>query len=271
MNLKSRIETACKLVSERLRFQADTGIICGSGLGSLAEEIENQIIISYEDIPGFPVSSVKGHKSRIIAGQIGKGKVLAFQGRFHYYEGYSLEDVTLPVRLMAALGVKNLIVTNAAGGLNRNYEVGDLMLIEDHINMMFQNPLIGPNDESMGPRFPDMSEPYSQASLKTLQKLALEHGTRIHKGVYMAVTGPSYETRAELRLFSRFADAVGMSTVPEVIAARHAQIPNIIGISCITNKATGEDIHKEDHDNVVKTANEATPRMVRLVREFLSR
>ncbi|MBW7875513.1 MAG: purine-nucleoside phosphorylase [Candidatus Cloacimonetes bacterium] len=272
MTYLNRITQCSQQIKNLLGADFDTvefGIICGSGLGSLADEIQSAKVIEYSQIQGFPVSSVAGHKSRLIAGYIHNKKVIAFQGRFHYYEGYSLEDVTLPIRVLKELGIHTLIVTNAAGGLNRNYSVGDLMLIDDHINFMFQNPLIGANHEALGARFPDMSQPYSQNAGDQISALALKLGIRMHRGVYLAVTGPSYETRSELRFFSTIADAVGMSTVPEVIAANHGNIPKIVGISVITNKATGEDIHKEDHNSVVAAAQAATPKMVQLVKEFI--
>jgi purine-nucleoside phosphorylase len=272
MTYLNRITQCSEQIKKLLgaNFEApEFGIICGSGLGSLAEEIESPVVVEYSQINGFPVSSVSGHKSRLIAGTIHNKKVIAFQGRFHYYEGYDLEDVTLPIRVLKELGIHTLIVTNAAGGLNRNFCVGDLMLIDDHINFMFQNPLIGKNHESLGPRFPDMSQPYNQEAGNLICNLALKLGIRMHRGVYLAVTGPSYETRSELRFFSTIADAVGMSTVPEVIAANHGSIPRIVGMSVITNKATGEDIHKEDHNSVVAAAQAATPKMVQLVKEFI--
>lgn len=271
MNFIDRILQANeKLERSLLRgLHPKIGIICGTGLGPIAEQINNSNELCYSEIPNFPISSVKGHDGKIVVGQIESKDVIAFKGRFHFYEGYSIKDVTLPVRVLQQVGVTHLIVTNAAGGLNRNFQVGDLMAIDDHINFMFQNPLIGVNDDSLGVRFPDMSAPYSSDCIELAQSIATKHGTRLHRGTYLGVTGPSYETRAELRFFARFADAVGMSTVPEVIAARHGGIKNILGVSVITNMATGEDRHEESHDSVVNAANEATPRVVNLVREFI--
>ena len=246
------------------------GLICGTGLGPIAEQIDNAKSISYSEIPNFPISSVKGHEGLVVSGQIHSKPVIAFKGRFHFYEGYSMQEVTLPVRLMRSLGVNHLIVTNAAGGLNRNFRVGDLMAIDDHINFMFQNPLIGPNQDSLGVRFPDMSAPYNRNCISLAMNLALKEGIKLQRGTYLGVTGPSYETKSELRFFSKFADAVGMSTVPEVIAAKHGGIEHVLGISVITNMATGEDSHEESHDSVVKAANEATPRVVNLVKQFIS-
>ena len=254
-------------IKENLCSEVDTAIICGTGLGPLASQLSDSKTLPYAEIPEFPVGTVKGHGNRMIYGKLGNANVLAFQGRFHFYEGYGMDQITLPVRVMQQLGVKTMIVTNAAGGLNRNFSIGD-MIIEDHINFMFQNPLIGPNLDELGPRFPDMSEPYSHQAGTLLQKLALREKTRVQKGVYLGVSGPSYETRSELRFFAQHADAVGMSTIPEVIAARHAGIENIVGLSVITNLATGEDTHKESHEAVLKAADEATTRVVGLVEAF---
>ncbi len=273
MNLTEVIKT----VSSKLRSTILTegqmpkiGIICGTGLGPIAEQISDSKYLKYSDIPNFPTSSVKGHEGIVVAGQIHSKSVIAFKGRFHFYEGYSMQEVTLPVRVMRDLGITHLIVTNAAGGLNRNFRVGELMAIDDHINFMFQNPLIGRNEDSLGVRFPDMSAPYNQKCISITEKISLDEGIKLHRGTYLGVTGPSYETKSELRFFSKFADAVGMSTVPEVIAAKHGGIQNVLGISVITNMATGEDSHEESHDSVVKAANEATPRVVNLVKKYIA-
>ena len=271
MSTTEKIQESTRYIKKHLCERAQVGIICGTGLGPIADEIQSRSVLPYAEIPHFPVGTVAGHSNRAISGVLGRKNVIAFQGRFHYYEGHDLATTTLPVRIMAELGVETLVVTNAAGGLNRTFRVGDIMIIEDHINFQWQNPLTGKNDEDLGPRFPDMSAPYSFETMRLLEEIALENGTRTQKGVYMAVTGPSYETRAELRWFSKIADAVGMSTVPEVIAARHGGIPHIVGLSVITNMATGEDSHEESHEAVVQAANEATPRVVKLVRTFLSR
>lgn len=271
MNFRNRILQASRKISEALlgNLNPKIGIICGTGLGPIAEKINDARELSYTRIPDFPTSSVKGHEGKVVVGKINSREVIAFKGRFHFYEGYPIKDVTLPVRIMQQLGVTHLIVTNAAGGLNRNFQVGDLMVIDDHINFMFQNPLIGANDETLGLRFPDMSAPYHPECIRIAQEIALSQATRLHRGTYLGVTGPSYETKAELRFFSSIADAVGMSTVPEVIAAKHGGIGNILGISVITNMATGEDTHEESHESVVQAANEATPRVVKLVSEFI--
>ena len=271
MNLTDQIMQAYEKLDKSLLsgLNPKIGIICGTGLGPIADQINDAAELCYTQIPNFPTSSVQGHDGKVVVGHIESKAVIAFKGRFHFYEGYSIRDVTLPVRVLQQAGITHLIVTNAAGGLNRNFQVGDLMAIDDHVNFMFQNPLIGANDDSLGVRFPDMSAPYHPDCIELAQSIATKNGTRLHRGTYLGVTGPSYETRAELRFFARYADAVGMSTVPEVIAARHGGIQNILGISVITNMATGEDRHEESHDSVVNAANEATPRVVNLVREFI--
>lgn len=271
MSYLKTLQETVSYVSDFLGDTPEVGIICGTGLGPIAEEITNAKELAYTKIPNFPASAVKGHANKLVFGNLGSKKVLAFQGRFHYYEGYSMKEVTLPVRLLQLLGCRNMVVTNAAGGLNRGYNVGDIMLIEDHINFMFQNPLLGPNFEELGPRFPDMSQPYKKHCIQLAEEIALQEKIALRKGTYIAVTGPSYETRAELRFFNRFGDAVGMSTVPEVIAANHAGFTGILGLSVITNKASGEDTHEESHDSVVQAANAATPRVVNLVREFVKK
>ena len=273
MNLIEVIKTVSNKLRSSILAEGSTpkiGIICGTGLGPIAEQISDSKYLKYSDIPNFPTSSVKGHEGIVVAGQINSKSVIAFKGRFHFYEGYSMQEVTLPVRVMRDLGITHLIVTNAAGGLNRNFRVGELMAIDDHINFMFQNPLIGRNEDSLGVRFPDMSAPYNQKCISIAEKISLNEGIKLHRGTYLGVTGPSYETKSELRFFSKFADAVGMSTVPEVIAAKHGGIQNVLGVSVITNMATGESSHEESHDSVVKAANEATPRVVNLVKKYIA-
>ena len=250
----------------------EIGVILGSGLGSLGDKIENPCIIPYSEIPGFPVSTAIGHKSRLVIGDLGGKKVVAMQGRFHYYEGYTMQQVTFPVRVLKLLGIKFLFVSNAAGGLNLSYRVGDLMVIKDQINMM-PNPLIGPNDEEFGPRFPDMTHPYDLELRRLAFRLAREMGIHVQEGVYIACTGPSYETPAEYKYFRLIGgDAVGMSTVPEVIAARHAGVP-VFGVSVITNEAHddyAEDYVNDGHD-VVVAADAAADRMTALIREMIER
>lgn len=246
------------------------GIVLGSGLGKLADKVENPIIIPYKEIPGFPVSTAMGHKGNFIIGELGGKTVIAMQGRFHYYEGYSMELVTLPIRVMKVLGVQYIFVSNAAGGVNFDYKVGDLMVIKDHINHL-PNPLVGPNMDEFGPRFPDMTRPYD-ASLRSLAfAVAESNGIKLHEGVYFASTGPTYETPAEYRYYRQIgADAVGMSTIPEVIVARHSSIP-VFGMSVITNEA--HDDYAEDYVNdgadVVVAADNAADRMTLIFTEII--
>ena len=241
------------------------GIVLGSGLGRLADKIENPTVIPYKDIPGFPVSTAVGHKGNFIAGELGGKFVVAMQGRFHYYEGYPMELVTLPIRVMKVLGIQYLFVSNAAGGVNFDFKVGDLMVITDHINHL-PNPLIGPNMAEFGPRFPDMTRPYDMRLRKMAFEIGEELGINLKSGVYFAGTGPSYETPAEYKYFRMIgADAVGMSTIPEVIVARHSDIP-VFGMSVITNEA--HDDYTEDYvndgDDVVEAANAAAVKMTSL-------
>ncbi len=238
------------------------GIVLGSGLGKLADKIEDAVVIPYSEIPHFPVSTAVGHKGNFIAGKLGDKYVLAMQGRFHYYEGYPMEYVTLPIRVMKVLGIKYLFVSNAAGGVNYDYKVGDLMVIRDHINLL-PNPLIGPNMEEFGPRFPDMTRPYDPKLIALAEGIAEEAGIPLRKGVYLASTGPTYETPAEYKYFRTIgADAVGMSTIPEVIVARHSSIP-VFGMSVITNEAH-DDFAPDfvnDGDDVVRAADAAADKM----------
>jgi len=237
------------------------GIILGSGLGGLVDQMEEKNIIPYETIPHFPRSTVAGHAGNLVFGYLGKQSVLAMQGRFHFYEGFSMREVTYPLYVMKQLGIENLIVTNAAGGINRDFAPGDLMLLTDHINFLGTNPLMGHNDERFGPRFPDLSEAYSKALLHKAEAVAKELGIPYRTGVYLATTGPSYETAAEIRAFSAMgADAVGMSTVPEVIVANYLGM-EVLGISCITNLATGIAVTKHSHAEVVRIANESSARL----------
>ena len=247
------------------------GIVLGSGLGKLAEQIENKIVIPYKEIPGFPVSTAVGHKGNFIVGDLGGKCVIAMQGRFHYYEGYSMELVTLPIRAMKVLGIHYLFVSNAAGGVNFDFKVGDMMVITDHINHL-PNPLIGPNMPEFGPRFPDMTRPYDLELRRRAFEIAEAKGFGLKQGVYFAGTGPSYETPAEYKYFRMIgADAVGMSTIPEVIVARQSDIP-VFGMSVITNEA--HDDYAEDYvndaDDVVEAADAAADKMTVLFTELIS-
>ena len=248
------------------------GIVLGSGLGKLADKIEDKVIIPYREIPGFPVSTAMGHKGNFIAGELGGKYVVAMQGRFHYYEGYPMELVTLPIRVMKVLGIQYLFVSNAAGGVNFDFKVGDLMVINDHINHL-PNPLVGPNMEEFGPRFPDMTRPYDPKLRRMASEIAEELGYALKNGVYFASTGPTYETPAEYKYYRLIgADAVGMSTIPEVIVARHSDIP-VFGMSVITNEA--HDDYAEDFFNdgadVVKAADAAADRMTDIFTRLIER
>lgn len=258
-----KIYKAAEYVTEQLGGRVPhAGIVLGSGLGKLADKIENPIIVPYKNIPGFPVSTAIGHKGNFIAGMLGGKFVIAMQGRIHYYEGYTMELVTLPIRVMKVLGISYLFVSNAAGGINFDYRVGDLMIIRDHINLL-PNPLIGPNLDDFGPRFPDMTHPYDKKLIAKAEEIAADAGIPLRKGVYIAGTGPSYETPSEWHFYRTIgADAVGMSTVPEVIVARHSEIP-VFGMSVITNEAQKDfaEDYKNDGDDVVKAADAAADKM----------
>ncbi|MDK2901628.1 MAG: purine-nucleoside phosphorylase [Thermosediminibacterales bacterium] len=258
MVLKEKIAASSSYINQFSKGPVDIGIILGSGLGAFADIIEDKYIIPYTDIPNFPVSTVKGHAGRLIIGSLKGKRILVMQGRFHYYEGYTMDLVTFPVKVMKQLGVKVLIITNAAGGLNPDFNQGDLMLITDHINFMGANPLIGPNDEELGPRFPDMYEAYDRELIHLAEEIGNQKGIFLRKGVYIAVTGPSYETPAEIKMLRLLgADCVGMSTVPEVIVARHQGL-RVLGISCITNVPINRMGHT-DHNQVVETAYKTGP------------
>lgn len=267
-----KIYTAADFIKEQLSGRTPViGIVLGSGLGKLAEKIENPLVIPYRTIPGFPVSTAIGHKGNFVFGELGGKFVVAMQGRFHYYEGYPMELVTLPVRVMKTLGIEYLFVSNAAGGCNPDFEVGDLMIIKDHISM-FPNPLIGPNLEKFGTRFPDMTCAYDLEIIALAEKLAAEMGFKPHKGVYFGSTGPTYETPAEVRFFRAIgADAVGMSTIPEVIVARHCGL-RVFGMSVITNKSNFDNIAKNlnDGEDVVKAADAAADRLSALFAKIIS-
>ena len=258
-----RIYAAAEYIKNRIGERKPVaGIVLGSGLGKLAEKIENPIIVPYKEIPHFPASTAVGHKGNFIAGELGGKFVVAMQGRFHYYEGYTMEYVTLPIRVMKVLGIEYLFVSNAAGGVNFDFKVGDLMIIKDHINLL-PNPLIGPNMEEFGPRFPDMTRPYSPELIAAAKEIAVQEGIALKEGTYLASTGPTYETPAEYKYFRTIgADAVGMSTIPEVIVARHSSIP-VFGMSVITNEAHDDYApdYQNDGDDVVRAANAAAEKM----------
>jgi purine-nucleoside phosphorylase len=267
---KTLIEKSAQFLKEKYPTVPEIGLILGSGLGVLAEEIENPIKVPYDQIPEFPVSTVEGHAGQLVFGTLQGKSVVAMQGRFHYYEGYSLDKVTFPVRVMKELGVTTLVVTNAAGGVNESFQAGDLMIISDHLNLG-QNPLIGPNDANLGPRFPDMSEAYTK-ELRTLAKdVASELKISIKEGVYVGMTGPSYETPAEIRMLRTLGgDAVGMSTVPEVIVASHSKL-KVLGISCISNMAAGILDQPLTHDEVMETTEKVKADFLSLVKQIVKK
>lgn len=247
------------------------GLILGSGLGVLGEEVENATKISYENIPNFPVSTVEGHAGQLVFGTINGVEVVVMQGRFHYYEGYSFEKVTFPVRVMKELGVEKLIVTNAAGGVNTEFKPGDLMIISDHINNFGTNPLIGPNDSKLGVRFPDMSNAYCKDLRALAKEVADSLSIEVKEGVYVGNTGPTYETPAEVKMFRILGgDAVGMSTVPEVIVANHAQL-SVLGISCISNMAAGILDQPLNHEEVIETTEKVKADFLKLVKELVKK
>jgi len=260
-----KLQETVAYVKERTTLQPTVGIILGSGLGNLVEQITDQVTIDYHDVPHFPQTTVAGHAGRLVLGRIGDTVVMAMQGRFHYYEGHDMRTVVYPTAFMKSFGVQTLIVSNAAGGINRGFSPGDLMLITDHINQFATNPLIGLNDERLGPRFPDMTEAYSPRLIALAEEAAQALGTAFRHGVYAGLSGPCFETAAEIRFLERGgADAVGMSTVPEVIAARYLGL-EVLGISCITNMATGIAKVKHAHEDVMRIANEASERFCNVV------
>ncbi|MEI7024628.1 purine-nucleoside phosphorylase [Paenibacillus sp. y28] len=283
MNLQSELLGAVKQAAEYIQSRItaagaalpEWGLILGSGLGELADQVEEGVQIAYGDIPGFPVSTVEGHAGQLVIGRLEGRPVAVMQGRFHYYEGYSMRQVVLPVYVLRRLGVRVLVITNAAGGMNRSFQPGDLMLIEDHLNMTGDNPLIGRNDADLGVRFPDMSTAYDpeyRSLARTLAgRIQGEDGEalRLVAGVYCGISGPAYMTPAELTMLAELGgDAVGMSTVPEVIAARHAGL-RVLGISCITDMAIGEELEPLTHEQVVAVANRTKPKFTQLIRLFV--
>jgi len=250
------------------KYDPEWGVILGTGLGRLVNEIEIDHILEYKDIPDFPVSTVESHKGRLIFGRLSGRKLVAMQGRFHFYEGYTMQKITFPVRVMKALGIQRLVVSNASGGVNPDYEVGDLMILNDHINLL-PNPLIGPNDDSLGPRFPDMSEPYDRRMIAAAVEIADRIGIRCHQGCYVGLSGPALETPAGYRYIRTIGgDTVGMSTVPEVIVARHMAIP-CFAVSIITDLGVEGKIKAVSIEDVINAANAAEPKMTALIKELI--
>jgi purine-nucleoside phosphorylase len=265
-----QILQASTYLQQKFNSPIDTGIILGSGLGNLVNEINIELNIPYQEIPHFPLSTVEGHSGKLIYGTLGNKKVLAMQGRFHYYEGYDMKQVTFPVRVMKELGIKNLVISNAAGGMNDAFEIGELMVINDHINLFPENPLRGKNDPAMGVRFPDMSATYHKEWIDKAFAIAHEHQIKLSQGIYAGVTGPTLETPAEYKMLKIIgADAVGMSTVPEVIVAVHAGM-KVFAISIITDLGVQGKIVKVTHEDVVRVAAAQEPKMTLIIKELVN-
>jgi purine-nucleoside phosphorylase len=263
-------KTAADYIGEKIGLRPSIGLILGSGLGEMAEQVEDKTIVNYCDIPGFPVSTVEGHAGRLVAGKLMGKQLVVMQGRFHYYEGYSMQEVTFPIRVMKLLGVDTLIITNAAGGVNKEFNPGDLMIITDHINLLGANPLRGRNVDEMGPRFPDMTEVYDKGLISIAQRCAAVSGISIKTGVYCAMMGPSYETPAEIRMIGIMGgDAVGMSTVPEAIVARHCGM-KVLGVSCITNMASGLLNQPLKHQEVIEVGRLSRHSFANLIKEVIN-
>jgi len=271
---RSEIDAAARYVREHTRHYPEFGLVLGSGLAALAEAVEDPDFIPFHEIPNFPVSSVQGHSGRLVIGKLEGRSVLVMQGRVHYYEGYSMSQVTLPIRMMHVLGIHTVILTNAAGGINPAFHAGDVMLITDHVNligMAGQNPLRGPNDDSFGPRFPDMSQPYDRRLREVALKVAAAHHIDLRQGVYICLAGPSFESPADVRFLRLIgADTVGMSTVPETVVARHAGL-RVLGLSGISNALSGEEAGPETtHEEVLEAGRVLVPKMMTVIRGVLA-
>ncbi|HPF16886.1 MAG TPA: purine-nucleoside phosphorylase [Thermotogota bacterium] len=263
---KKSVEEVAAFLKDKLNDIPKIGIILGSGLSGIAEELENKKVFNYSDIPGFPLSTAPGHKGELIFGKLGKNEIILMNGRFHYYEGYEMNQVVFPIRVMQMMGVEYLFITNAAGGLNPDFEIGVPMLIKDHINMMGDNPLIGQNIEEWGPRFPDMSDTYQTELRKLILETAREIGESLYEGIYVAVSGPNFETPAELKMFRHMGgDAIGMSSVPEAICAAHGGI-KVVGLSAITDKAVGEDLQPLTAQEVIEVARKTGNKISTLIK-----
>jgi purine-nucleoside phosphorylase len=271
LHARERIEACAQAVRARFDRPVDAAIILGTGLGALADEITIEQVIDYAELPNFPLSTVESHKGRLLCGTLAGKTVIAMQGRFHRYEGYTLQQVTFPVRVLRALGAGTLIVSNACGGMHPLWQPGDLMLIADHINLLGDNPLIGPNDETLGPRFPDMSEPYDAALRGIAREVGLASGLTLREGVYVAVQGPNLETRAEYRFLRGIgADVVGMSTVPEVIVAVHGGM-RVLGLSIITDQCLPDALEPASLEQIIGVARRAEPGLSAIVQGVLAR
>ena len=266
---QEKLKETVSFIQARITAQPFAGIILGSGLGGLVDDIAVSVSLNYEEIPNFPVSTVKGHGGKLLFGQINGKEVVMLSGRFHYYEGYDMQEVTFPVRVMRALGAELLMVSNAAGGMHHDFKVGDLMIIRDHINLFPEHPLRGRNDENIGPRFPDMTEPYDFDLIAKAKSLALKNNIAVHEGVYIGLQGPTFETKAEYKYLHIIGgDAVGMSTVPEVIVAKHGGM-KVFGMSVITDVGIREEMNVITHEEVLEAANLAAPKMASLFKELL--
>ncbi len=264
--LRKQIDEAVSFLRTKTKAQPSIGIILGTGLGGLAKEIKPEVIIDYGNIPHFPISTVESHQGKLIFGTLGGKSVVAMQGRFHYYEGYTMQRVTFPVRVMKFLGVKTLLISNAAGGMNPQFSRGTIMIITDHINLLGDNPLIGPNDDTLGPRFPDMSEPYTRTLIALAQQVALEMKIRTERGVFVAVPGPNLETRAEYRFLRLIgADAVGMSTVPENIVANHMGL-QVLGFSIITDECFPDSLQPANVEEIIAVAGQTEPKLTAIMK-----
>lgn len=267
--MRKQMDEAVAAIREHSQLVPEVGIVLGTGLGAFAETIEAEVTIPFEEIPHFPKTTLAAHAGNLVLGTVAGRKVVAMDGRFHYYEGYSMQEVTIGVRVMRALGAKALILSNACGGINPAYEKGDILLIEDHINLMGDNPLIGPNDDEMGPRYPDMIEPYDKGLLKLAGRIASEEGIRAHEGVYVAVAGPNLETRAEYRFMQTIGgDVVGMSTVPENLVAVHMGMM-VFGIGIVTDMCLPDELEPADIESIIRIANEAEPKLTQIVTRLI--
>ena len=267
-DLMQQLQETVSFINSKVKTAAKTGVVLGSGLGNLTQEIDITFALPYEEIPHFPVSTVKGHSGKLLFGKVAGKEIIVMAGRFHFYEGYSAQQVVYPIRVMKMLGVENLLLSNAAGSVNPDYKVGDLMIINDHISFFTQNPLLGKNEEELGTRFPDMSEPYSKELIAKAHSIASKHKIAIHEGVYTAVTGPTFETRAEYRLIKVVGgDVVGMSTVQETIAAVHCGL-KVFGVSVVTDIGIREEENVITHEEVLQAAKEAEPKLAILFREL---
>jgi len=270
-DLLQKINETLNIIRGKTQDNYSVGIILGTGLGGLVKDIDVEFEIDYADLPHFPLSTVESHQGKLIFGKIHKKKIVAMQGRFHYYEGYSMQQITYPVRVMKFLGVETLLVSNACGGMNPNYRRGDIMLMVDHINLLGDNPLIGKNEDELGPRFPDMSEPYSLELIKLAEDVALDNKIKLQKGVYISVPGPSLETKAESRfLRATGADVVGMSTIPENIVANHMGM-KVLGISIITDECFPDSLKPTSVQEIIETAMKAEPKMTLIMKEVIKK